>query len=154
MDRRPDRLDQRVDDLARRCRDAGMNVTAQRLAVYRALLEADDHPTPEQLYQRVRRRMPSLSLATIYKALEALEKLGAVAQVSPVGDVKRFDANDEHHHHLVCNGCRKVVDFYDERFDALKAPRKLNGFLVAGLRVEVRGLCADCARKGARPRRV
>ena len=76
MDRRTSSLDRRVDELVRRCRDAGLNVTPQRLAVYRALLESDDHPSPEQLYQRVRVAMPSLSLATIYKALDALRGAG------------------------------------------------------------------------------
>ena len=150
MDRRPSALDRRVDELVRRCRESGLNVTPQRLAVYRALLESDDHPSPETLYQRVRKTMPTLSLATIYKALEALERLGVVEQVATSSDTKRFDANDEHHHHLVCTRCQKVVDLYDERFDALAAPRQLAGFVVQTLSVQVKGVCASCARPSRR----
>jgi Fur family transcriptional regulator, peroxide stress response regulator len=145
MDRRASSLDRRVDELVRRCRDAGMNVTPQRLAVYRALLESADHPSPEQLYQRVRVAMPSLSLATIYKALDALQELGLVVEVSPMGEHKRYDANDERHHHLVCTQCHKVSDFYDERFDALAPPPRLGGFRVQTLTVQLKGLCSDCA---------
>ena len=63
-----------------------MNVTPQRVAVYRALLQAEDHPSPEELYRRVRRRMPSLSLATIYKALDALTRLGVAREVSVISE--------------------------------------------------------------------
>lgn len=91
--------------------------------------------------------MPSLSLATIYKALEALEQLGLVAELSPVGDAKRFDANDAHHHHLICTHCKRVVDLYEKEYDALRVPRKLAGFVVQELTVQLKGLCARCARK-------
>lgn len=76
-----------------------MNVTPQRVAVYRALLESEDHPTPEMLYQAVSRDMPSLSVATIYKTLDALVSLGLVRTVPVDGDRRRYDANDETHHH-------------------------------------------------------
>ena len=153
MDRSAHKLDLRVEELIRRCRDAGMNVTPQRMAVYRVLLESDDHPSPELLFQRVRKGMPSLSLATIYKALDALEGLGLVEQVATASDSKRFDANGEHHHHLVCTRCQKVVDLYDERFDSLTAPRHLAGFVVQTLTVQVKGLCAACARLTKKSRR-
>jgi Fur family transcriptional regulator, peroxide stress response regulator len=153
MDRTAAQLDRRMEELIRRCRDAGMNVTPQRLAVYRALLESDDHPGPELLFQRVRKTMPSLSLATIYKALDALEGLGVVEQVATASDTKRFDANGEHHHHLVCTRCQKVVDLYDPVFDALTAPRHLAGFVVQTLSVQVKGLCAACARLTKKGRR-
>jgi Fur family transcriptional regulator, peroxide stress response regulator len=153
MDRSATELDRRIDELIRRCRDAGMNVTPQRLAVYRALLESDDHPSPEILFQRVRKTMPSLSLATIYKALDALEGLGVVEQVATASDTKRFDANGEHHHHLVCTRCQKVVDLYDPVFDALTAPRHLAGFVAQTLSVQVKGLCAACVRLAKKGRR-
>jgi Fur family peroxide stress response transcriptional regulator len=139
-------LDRRMDDLLRRCREAGMNVTPQRMAIYRALLESEDHPSPELLYQRVRPKMPSLSLATIYKSLDALSRLGVVHRVSVAGDRKRYDANVDRHHHLVCTRCHKVVDFYDDALDAVAPPRKLAGFVAHALTVQVMGLCAACAR--------
>src|SRR6185503_631572 len=129
-------LDRRMDDLLRRCREAGMNVTPQRMAVYRALLESEDHPSPELLYKRVRPKMPSLSLATIYKSLDALSKLGLAHRVSVAGDRKRYDANVDRHHHLVCTRCNKVIDHYDESFDAVVAPRRLDGFVAHAVSVQ------------------
>ncbi len=78
MDRSPKQLEQRVDQMIERCREAGMNVTPQRIAIYRALLDSEDHPTPEMLYRSVSTEMPSLSLATIYKTLDALAAVGLV----------------------------------------------------------------------------
>jgi len=153
MDRSPTAIHRRLHDLVGRCRAAGMHVTPQRLAVYRALLESDDHPSPEVLFRRVKKVMPSLSLATIYKALETLEQLGVIEEVATASDAKRFDANCEQHHHLVCTRCDKVVDLYDARFDRLTAPRSLGGFVVEELTVQVRGLCAACARQTRKSRR-
>jgi Fur family peroxide stress response transcriptional regulator len=148
MDRSGSAIERRIEGLMRRCRETGLNVTPQRLAVYRALLEAEDHPGPEELYRRVKRSLPSMSLATVYKALDALERLGVISQVSPLSQSKRYDANDEHHHHLLCLRCQKVVDFYDDRFDALRAPRQLGGFVAQTLTVQIKGLCTACAKKG------
>ena len=61
----------------------------------------------------------TVSLVTVYKTLDSLEALGLVEEVSPVGDVKRYDGNDERHHHLVCTRCKRVIDFYNEGFDEL-----------------------------------
>src|ERR1700756_2964990 len=105
MDRSPARLKERLDRLTDRLREAGMNVTPQRLAVYRALLVSEEHPTPEMLFRTVSVEMPSLSLATIYKALDTLTEIGLARPVATDGDSRRYDANDTPHHHLVCSVC-------------------------------------------------
>lgn len=136
-----------MDELVKRCQDNGLVVTEQRLAIFRALLTSVDHPSPEMLHKRVRKAMPSLSLATIYKTLDSLEELGLIEEVSPVGDVKRYDGNHRKHHHLVCVECKSVTDFYDDRYDSL-TPAKINGFVPQALMVQIKGVCADCrARK-------
>ena len=140
-------VESRLEDLLQRCRAVGMNVTPQRIAIYRAVLEAEDHPTPELIYQRVRPSMPSLSLATIYKVLDALAKLGMVKEVHVSDDSKRYDANLDKHHHLVCTRCKQVNDLYDERFNTLALPKRLSGFVAQSLSVQVLGLCASCTQK-------
>lgn len=142
-------IDRKVEELIERCRDRGMNVTPQRVAIYRALLEADDHPTPEALYRRVRPAMPSMSLATIYKALDTLVGLGLAQEVSATGDVKRYDANMSRHHHLLCTGCGAIRDFDDDALDRVAPPRRLGGFVPHLVSVQISGLCASCAREGA-----
>jgi Fur family peroxide stress response transcriptional regulator len=91
--------------------------------------------------------MPSLSLATVYKALDALERLGVVSEVSVLSATKRFDANQERHHHLVCTRCSKVLDYYDDSLDSIRPARRINGFVTQAVSVQILGLCEDCARK-------
>lgn len=148
MNRSPKNIQARVEHLAERCRETGMNVTPQRVAVYRALLESEDHPTPEMLYQTVSREMPSLSVATIYKTLDALVSLGLVRTVPVDGDRRRYDANDETHHHLVCSSCGKVRDYTSVEFDALVPPRRVAGFAPKSVSVTLTGTCDDCNGSG------
>lgn len=143
-----DEADERLEQLTQRCRAEGMNLTPQRIAIYRALVEAKDHPTPEALFVRVRPGMPTLSLATIYKTLEALAQLGLVSEMPATGQSRRFDANMERHHHLVCDRCGSVSDYRDEALDAIEAPRPIRGFRAERIEIHVHGLCRDCARAG------
>jgi Fur family peroxide stress response transcriptional regulator len=128
-----------------------MNVTPQRLAIYRALLEAHDHPSPEALFERVRPALPSLSLATIYKTLEALARLGLVEELPTTGNARRYDGNTDRHHHLVCTRCSRVVDYDDPALDRIAPPARLPGFTAHHLSVTIHGLCAACAGAGTVP---
>lgn len=143
----------RVDRLVEACRRAGMAVTPQRLAIYRALVESPDHPSPEALYERVRPAMPALSLATIYKTLEALAALGLASELPTTGNSRRYDGNVDRHHHLVCVRCNRVVDYSHPALDRLAPPRRLPGFTAHHLSVNIHGLCEACAgrRAGASP---
>ena len=107
-------------EIAIRLSRADLKVTPQRLTIYGELLERDDHPSPESLYHSVRDDLPKLSLATVYKTLDALEGAGLISQVSLPNDAKRYDVNLEPHHHLVCNfSCRKITDFNDKKISVL-----------------------------------
>jgi Fur family peroxide stress response transcriptional regulator len=142
-------MEARLDELTLRCRERGVPVTPQRVAIYKALLQADSHPDAEALYEQVRQEIPNLSLATVYKNLEALEKLGVVRELTPLHETARFDANLDHHHHLVCTSCKKVVDLYDHALDALHvAPALTRGFQISNVRVQVEGRCAECVKAG------
>jgi len=147
MERTPAAVRHMVGEMIVRCREAGMNVTPQRIAVYEALVRSEKHPTPEILFKRVKRSMPSLSLATIYKSLDALERLGLVQAVEIDSDSRRYDANMSMHHHLVCTKCRNVIDFYDETLDHVKPSRASRGFIPHFVTVKVLGLCARCTKR-------
>jgi Fur family peroxide stress response transcriptional regulator len=141
---------------AAHCRAHGLSVTHQRLAIFEALAASRMHPSAEQLHRVVRRRIPTLSLATVYKNLEALRGIGAVSDVN-VHEQGRFEAAlpgtgaGKPHHHLVCIACRRVSDLPEESLPALRVePRDAQGFEVQAVRVQVEGLCASCkaARRG------
>jgi len=148
MQRTVAEIESRVSVMIERCREAGMNVTPQRIAIYRALVRSEEHPTPEMLYQAVSREMPSLSLATIYKTLDSLAEIGLVKSVPVVSEKRRFDANDDPHHHLVCSRCGMVRDYYTHAFDDLVPRKQVRGFTAQSVSVNITGVCADCRKKG------
>jgi Fur family peroxide stress response transcriptional regulator len=115
------------------------------MAIYRALLMSLEHPSPETIFETVKEKVPGLSLATIYKTLDALRAAGLVAQVSTTGERKRYDANREQHHHLICTRCERILDYTDPELDAI-APPKVEGWTASAVRVQVFGLCSACKR--------
>jgi Fur family peroxide stress response transcriptional regulator len=131
--------------LKERCKKAGLALTPQRLAIYQALYQSLDHPSPESLFDRVRPQMPSISLATIYKTLETLVAIGVASELPSAGDTKRYDANMGPHHHLVCDQCHAIEDFYDASLD-LAAPKGRSGFVPRAVSVYVHGLCRRCSK--------
>lgn len=136
-------------ELAERFREHDLKPTPQRLAIYKALCRMKDHPSPEAVYRSVRTSLPALSLGTIYKTLDALEAAGLVEQVSRVGDTKRYDANLDPHHHLVCTRCRTVIDVMlpEEHLpptSTVQAGGASVGFKVTGVHVQFLGICRDC----------
>jgi Fur family peroxide stress response transcriptional regulator len=144
--RTPKELDARVGDMIERCRSSGMNMTPQRVVIYRALLESEDHPSPEALRDRVKDQLPAVSLATIYKTLDTLVELGLASELPVIGNTKRYDGNMGQHHHLVCDSCGLVEDFDDEQLSALPLPRT-RGFQPKSVSIHIHGLCSSCRTK-------
>ncbi|MFL5309760.1 MAG: Fur family transcriptional regulator [Myxococcales bacterium] len=152
-----------VAAFAEHCRMNGLSVTRQRLAIFQALAGSRAHPSAEDIHKAVRRRLPHLSLATVYKNLEALRDIGAVSDVNALHEHGRYEAAlpgtgaGTPHHHLVCVDCRKVVDLHDSRLDDLRVA-DAKGFEVRALKVQVEGVCPDCAarkkRQGASAKRT
>lgn len=126
------------------CRAAGMNVTPQRVAVFRYLVTCGAHPTADQIYEAVRVDFPALSRATVYKALSVLCGLGFASEVGLAGGPGRFEAELEAHHHLVCTRCQEIVDIPASEVH-VDAPPPRAGFRIESTRVRFDGLCAGCA---------
>jgi Fur family peroxide stress response transcriptional regulator len=137
------------------CRSHGLSVTHQRMAIFEALAASREHPSAEQLHKAVQRRIPTLSLATVYKNLEALKAIGAVADVNLLHEQGRYEAAlpgtgaGQGHHHLVCVSCKKVRDLHDSELDRLRV-RDAQGFDVRAVRVQAEGLCPECQARAAR----
>lgn len=148
------RTAQRLEHLSAVVRSAGIKLTHQRLEIFRELTGADDHPDAETVFRAVQRRVPTVSLDTVYRTLWMLRDLGLAKTLGPHRDAVRFDVNLERHHHYVCVRCGLVRDFDSTRLDGLNVPEAVKGFgSVMEAQVEVRGLCADCQRESA-PRKA
>jgi Fur family peroxide stress response transcriptional regulator len=142
----------RFDEFERRCREGGMPLTVQRRAILDAVLSRDDHPTADQVFDSVRRRLPGVSRATVYRTLDTFVGLGVVALSVLPGPAARFDRRVERHHHLLCVACERAIDVVDARLDALPVRDTFPlGFEIVDVAVLVRGLCRSCreSRKGA-----
>lgn len=133
---------------AQRCREAGLADTVQRRTIYGVLAESKDHPTAEALYQRVKRRLPQVSLATVYRNLRLFRDAGMVEEVATGSSFARYDANLQPHHHLICRGCGCVTDCYSTEFDSIvSVGSRLDEFEVHDAKVNVYGLCRTCRPK-------
>lgn len=128
-----------------RCRETGLKVTPQRMAVYKALVETTEHPSAEVVFRKVRRIFPSISLDTVNRTLLTLSDMGEAFVVEGSGDAKRFDANLALHQHFKCLRCKRIIDFHHEAFDQIDVPENLAGRVtVLRKTVYLEGLCERC----------
>ena len=126
-------------------RGRGLKVTPQRECIFTVLHGNSAHPSAEAIFAEARRRMPTMSLKTVYQTLNDLAELGEVQHLDLGTGAGRFDPNVDDHHHLVCTACGKVRDVYAD-FGAMRLPDDaVDGFTVGGAEVVFRGVCADCA---------
>jgi Fe2+ or Zn2+ uptake regulation protein len=136
------------DQMVAQMRNAGMKITPQRLAIVEALAGDPSHPTAQELFDRLRPRLPTMSFATVYNTLAALSDAGlCVARPLTRGSV-RFDPNTSVHDHCVCDACGRVVDVPGAHGAADFPPARAAsgaGFRVRAVERIYRGLCAGCA---------
>ena len=135
-------------ELSERLTAAGVKPSRNRVLVLEELAREANDATAQQIHRRLRRRNRSVGLATVYRALSAMSEAGVVDEL-PHGSTETCYrlCGSEHHHHLVCDGCHRVIELpgcpargWIER-GAAEA-----GFVVTGHRLEARGLCASCRR--------
>jgi Fur family ferric uptake transcriptional regulator len=128
----------------------GLRSTAQRRLVTETFFKSDGHLSIEDLWAKVRRRDPRVGYATVYRTLKLLRDSG-IASERRFGDgVSRYEVahEDEHHDHLICTDCGKIVEFEDHEIEALQdALARRHGFRLTRHRHELYGTCSDCQAK-------
>jgi Fe2+ or Zn2+ uptake regulation protein len=132
-------------ELADRFRVEGRKVTPQRLRIFEALREHDEHPTAEAVWEVVRADMPSMSLKTVYQTLHELAELGEIQHLDLGTGASRFDTNLDTHHHLVCDECGRVRDLYADFADVRVPKATAHGYEVWSTEIVFRGRCPECA---------
>ena len=134
-------------EIVERLRRWGVRVTPQRLAIAEAVLNSTDHPTVQQIYERVRDHFPSMTLATIYSTLGVLERSGLIQEL-PFEKMSRYEANMEPHVNLVCVQCENVMDADVGQDVVVRLKNRISSkadFEVAWQRVDFYGWCPRCA---------
>jgi Fur family peroxide stress response transcriptional regulator len=121
----------------------GLKVTTQRLVIYQSLILNHDHPSAEIIYERIRKKHPSISLATVYKTLDTLVASGLAKKVKTGDDLLRFDAKTENHSHLYCTNTNQIVDFEDPELDMLLQDyfvrKKFKNFKITDFQLQING---------------
>lgn len=123
----------------------GHRFTTQRAAVYQVLDSSRSHPTADEIFTFVRERIPDISLATVYKALEAFVTCG-LARKLPLGEgPARYDGRTDDHEHIRCLACGRVADVEDVGLSGwMDGLEKATEFEVLDYRLELLGHCSRC----------
>jgi len=141
-----------------RFRGCGYRITLGREAILGVLATADKHLSAEDIYMRVHPRYPQIGLTTVYRTLDILAEMGLVCK-HDFGDGRaRYELgqgpDSNHHHHLVCTGCNRVIDYTDfikDEVELLKRTEKglskKYDFKITNHEIQFFGLCAKCAGK-------
>jgi Fur family peroxide stress response transcriptional regulator len=134
-------------DILGRLKDKGVALTPQRMAVAEFLNKSKDHPTADQIHRALQAKYPTMSLATVYSALELLKELGEIQELSIRKRGKAcFDPNPDIHHHLLCRKCGKIVSiaFDYPRTCPIIARDIINGCKIEEVQAYLYGICSEC----------
>ncbi len=134
----------RLDSLRARAAARGLRMTPQRQLLLHILAGLRHHPTADELYRRVVKRLPSVSPATVYRNLQTLVRAGVLSVLQRAGGAVRYDPNPEEHHHFVCRRCRRLFDIYLTDVDVNFRRSGIAGARIETVRVELAGLCPRC----------
>lgn len=137
--------------LCERLRERGYAVTPQRRTIFEVLEGAKHHPSAEQVFDEVRRRLPDVSLATVYKTLKELVRMGELQELNYHSDRSRFDPRVDPHSHVTCQTCGRVedVELCLDRLDL--SPTYHGDFTVERYEIVFYGTCGDCRRGQVSP---
>ncbi len=122
-----------------------VRLSKQREAILRVLKSTTSHPTADWIYERVRKKLPRISLGTVYRNLRLFTQAGKIAELDFAGPPSRFDANTQPHSHFICEQCGRIFDVAEPVHKEIdeKIARK-TGFEVFNHQLEFSGLCKDC----------
>ena len=127
------------------CAAQGLAATHQRQILYEVMETMPGHPSPEEVYARVKKRVPAMSLATVYKNIHLFVEKGVLKQLSMHHGSMRVELNDHVHHHLVCSECKAVTDVDESHLGIFPSLNELpGGFQVKRLSIDLIGVCAAC----------
>ncbi len=125
-----------------------MRLTTQRQIILEELGKVTSHPTANEVYDMVRRRLPRIGLGTVYRNLELMADNGIILKLEVGGTQKRFDATVQPHYHIRCSSCGKVNDIniaVQEQIN--KVAEEASNYIILGHHIEFSGICKSCTEK-------
>lgn len=119
-------------------------ITKQRKVVLEVLSTFDSHPTADMVYEKVRERLPRISLGTVYRNLEVLAEEGIIRKLTVGNDRKRFDHDVSDHNHIRCVVCRRIDDVEYSLTALEDSTIDKKGYELIGQTIIFWGKCPDC----------
>jgi len=138
-----------LEDLKVVLKDKGMKYTEQRAVILQILLNIDDHLNAEEVHRIVKEKYPeqNIGIATVYRTLNFLEDVNLISSISFGKDGKKYEGNvtKEHHDHIICTSCGKIVEFFDEDIEKRQEDiATKNGFKITDHTMQIFGICQKC----------
>jgi len=122
-------------------------MTRQRQIILEEIQKMRSHPTADEVYERVRKRLPKLSLGTVYRNLEILSQSGVIKKLEMTGSRRRFDGSFGNHYHVACVHCGKVEDISMDPVRGLEeSVRSASGYRILGHSLKFLGVCPRCVK--------
>src|SRR5262245_16409693 len=143
--------DEGVHALEERLRGSGMRVTAQRTRIAKIFFATPGHVSVEELTARVKRADPSIGMATIYRTMRLLARLGLASERHFTDGRAVFEPTGrrQHHDHMICEACGSIIEFENDQIERLQEQMaRRYGFKLKRHRLELFGLCRKCAKDG------
>lgn len=129
-------------------KDRTLRMTRQRKLILEEMRRVKRHLSADQVYDIVRRRLPRISLGTVYRNLEILSELGEIRKLEYAGSIKRFDWNPENHYHIRCMQCGRIDDAPIPPLSGIEQEvRDATDYQINGHHFEFVGLCPACSEK-------
>ncbi|XPV76743.1 MAG: Fur family transcriptional regulator [Desulfovibrio sp.] len=126
-------------------------LSKQRKVILEELCSVQSHPTADEVYDMVRKRIPKVSLGTVYRNLEFLSSKGLVLKLGAPGAQKRFDGNPKPHAHVRCTICGKVEDLHSLKELPTLDTEHAMGYKILRCELDFEGICPSCLDAGDRP---
>lgn len=135
------------NDAYQRLADHGIKPSAQRIAIMQYLMSHFTHPTVEDVYNGLTRRLPTLSRTTVYNTLRMFAEHNAALMLTIDDHHVCYDGNTTPHVHFICRQCGKVFDLMDEPAPTLQGVRYVGNHLVDDAQLYYKGVCEHCLAK-------
>lgn len=139
-----------VQQLSEYLAGQGLRSTSQRDKILDIFVAAGQHLSAEELYVRVKKVHPGIGYATVYRTLKLFAEAGLAQERRFEDGFTRYEhtSPDAHHDHLICTNCGAIIEFENERIEALQQDvARKNRFKVQSHKLELYGLCSDCQKK-------
>lgn len=137
-----------IEELKKIVKQKGLKYTEQREIVLKILMHAQEHLTAEEIYNLIKKNEPdsNIGIATVYRALSFLEEVDLIASINFGTEGKKYESNNkEHHDHLICTSCGKIVEFVDDEIEKRQNKvAKANHFKILSHSMQLYGVCQEC----------